>query len=159
MTALFPQEAFRLFEMRWFGESWHADICFSQPHAETPVGEPCCHCEEKIEDGDQGYIYANGPAAHRNCFIRQISGSLAHILKRCGCFVPGSQEHDPPGLTKRQAANLAAEVNRRANEIPDLYEIAKRTCHEFGMPWTDPRTGETFEPPTKEKGPRRSKTP
>jgi hypothetical protein len=32
-------------------------------------------------------------------------------------------------------------------ENPKLYEIAKLTCHSLGLPWTDPRTGETFPAP------------
>jgi hypothetical protein len=30
---------------------------------------------------------------------------------------------------------------------PDLYQFAKDLCHEKGMTWTDPRTGESFPPP------------
>lgn len=30
-----------------------------------------------------------------------------------------------------------------------MYEETKKICHEFGMPWTDPRTGETHQPPEK----------
>ncbi len=28
-----------------------------------------------------------------------------------------------------------------------LYDVAKRVCHDQGMPWTDPRTGITHPPP------------
>jgi hypothetical protein len=34
-----------------------------------------------------------------------------------------------------------------SDEIPALYDVARRTCHEFGLPWTDPRTGITYPPP------------
>lgn len=30
---------------------------------------------------------------------------------------------------------------------PVLYEIARKVCHDHGLPWTDPRTGETYPPP------------
>ncbi len=30
----------------------------------------------------------------------------------------------------------------------DLYDAARTVCHEFGMEWTDPRTGITHQPPT-----------
>lgn len=30
----------------------------------------------------------------------------------------------------------------------NLYDVARQTCHEMGLPWTDPRTGVTHEPPT-----------
>ena len=32
-------------------------------------------------------------------------------------------------------------------EIPALYDVARRICHEHGLPWTDPRTGVTYPPP------------
>jgi hypothetical protein len=38
-------------------------------------------------------------------------------------------------------------AKRPDDENPALYDAAKRTCHEFGMPWTDPRTGVTYPPP------------
>lgn len=34
------------------------------------------------------------------------------------------------------------------NENPALYAIAKKITHEAGLPYTDPRTGETTEPET-----------
>jgi hypothetical protein len=36
-------------------------------------------------------------------------------------------------------------------EIPELYDVAKQICHEAGLPWTDPRTGQTHPPPSQEK--------
>lgn len=39
-------------------------------------------------------------------------------------------------------------------EIPALYEVAKQVCHDHGIPWTDPRTGVTYQPPHKKKKPR-----
>lgn len=32
-------------------------------------------------------------------------------------------------------------------EAATLYEVARDVCHEFGLPWTDPRTGVTHPPP------------
>lgn len=104
-----------MFQACWFGENWGADICYSQERVETPVGAPCIHCEEKIEANDSGYIYANGPVAHRNCFMRQITGSVAHIEGRCSCYVAGATCTDPPGMTKRQAADAAVALYRKLN--------------------------------------------
>jgi hypothetical protein len=28
-----------------------------------------------------------------------------------------------------------------------LYDVARDVCHSFGLPWTDPRTGDTYDPP------------
>jgi len=32
-------------------------------------------------------------------------------------------------------------------EQPELYDVARRTCHDEGFPWTDPRTNVTYPPP------------
>lgn len=32
-------------------------------------------------------------------------------------------------------------------DVPELYDVAKKINHEHGMPWTDPRTGITHDPP------------
>jgi len=32
-----------------------------------------------------------------------------------------------------------------------LYDVARKTCHDLGMPWVDPRTGITYDPPKKRK--------
>lgn len=32
-------------------------------------------------------------------------------------------------------------------ENPALYDAARRVCHQFGLPWTDPRTDVTYPPP------------
>lgn len=32
-------------------------------------------------------------------------------------------------------------------EIPELYDIARDITHNSGLPWTDPRTGKTHQPP------------
>jgi len=32
-------------------------------------------------------------------------------------------------------------------EVPELYAVAKKLCHDEGMPYTDPRTNLTFKPP------------
>lgn len=50
---------------------------------------------------------------HPECTFRAVCGSVAHIEGRCSCFVPGSTETDPPGMTKRQAARAAVEARRR----------------------------------------------
>lgn len=36
-------------------------------------------------------------------------------------------------------------------EIPALYDIARQITLDAGMPWTDPRTGKTHQPPKKAK--------
>lgn len=45
--------------------------------------------------------------AHVECGVRMIIGSISHMQGRCGCYVAGSQEEDPPDITLREAARLA----------------------------------------------------
>jgi hypothetical protein len=92
---------------KWFGRKYPAPAYDDCPRVETPVGEACCHCHEPIEAGDDGWLYANGPAAHRECYIRAIVGSVAHQQKRCSCF-GGTADHDE-GITRRQDARAALE--------------------------------------------------
>jgi hypothetical protein len=95
--------------MRWFGPPWPSILCEDEP-VDIPVGQFCCHCDEPIVEGDSGVIYANGPIAHRNCFLRGIFGSVAHIEHRCSCFVKGASEGDDPKMTRRQAADAAVKA-------------------------------------------------
>jgi hypothetical protein len=97
-------------KMKYFGESWGADICFDSEHVPTPVGQPCGHCGEDFEEGDRGIIDSGGFTTHLNCFLRPILGSVAHIQKQCSCYIPGATCGDPPGMTKRQAADAAVRL-------------------------------------------------
>lgn len=77
--------------------------------------KPCEWCEEPIE-ADDAYIspsWPNGPVYHHTCLVRSIVGSVAHLERRCHCFVRGSVEDDPPGMTRRQGARKAAELWKR----------------------------------------------
>ena len=66
--------------------------------------EICGWCGEEIAPCDR----ANGIAPfHRPCLFRAVCGSLAHQQFRCACFVEGSRAGDPPGLSKREAADVA----------------------------------------------------
>lgn len=70
----------------------------------TPVGSKCIWCDEPIAEGDCGYLIAPRPH-HRCCFYRSLLGSLGHQLGECSCF--GGDREDPPGLTRKQAAEAA----------------------------------------------------
>lgn len=72
--------------------------------------DPCVFCGELITYADPREDYGDARRAHRNCGLRAVIGSVAHLERRCSCFVPGSQENDPPGMSKRQAADAAVEL-------------------------------------------------
>ena len=67
---------------------------------------PACEwCKEPVLPGERNPV---GPGDwHAECIFRAVCGSLAHVEHRCGCYVPGSKDTDPPGLTIRQAARAA----------------------------------------------------
>lgn len=66
----------------------------------------CFWCEEPILPHevvkDMPYLQA-----HRECGARSALGSVAHIERRCGCYIKGSTDNDDPTLTKREAAKAA----------------------------------------------------
>lgn len=96
--------------MNWFGKI----KAYPAEEIPVPVGEACLHCAEPFRAEDSGMQYPDGGCAHANCHLRQILGSVAHLEKRCSCYVVGSAEGDPEGMTPRQAADAAVETwNRR----------------------------------------------
>lgn len=119
----------------WFGESWGAPMCEPDEHAPTPVGVLCFQCEEAVEEGDKGVLMRSGDeeiiarldpdgvmrkvegevyvAAHIECHLRSVLGSVAHIEGRCSCH--GGDEHDPPGLSRRDAARAACAAWERTH--------------------------------------------
>ncbi len=71
----------------------------------------CGFCGESIPRRDLVPIVAGTPL-HRECQFRLVVGSVAHIQRRCGCYVAGSTESDPPHMTPRQAATAAMALYR-----------------------------------------------
>lgn len=89
----------------------------------------CGRCGEPITEHDDVETLNDGAMImHRNCFMRTIVGSVAHIEKRCRCYVEGSEEGDDPKLTKRQAADaaVAAFYAAEENRGPCLLEYDER---------------------------------
>jgi ribosomal protein L37E len=68
----------------------------------------CLYCQEPVDDDELEHM-----RMHKACMFRSVAGSVAHIERRCGCYVPGSAEGDPPGMTLRQAAEAAVDTWRR----------------------------------------------
>ena len=87
---------------------------------ETPVGDLCLDCEEPIEEGDVGTLMNCAERAptgafvifrrpiHYECSMRQIIGSVGHLMGTCSCC--GGSEMDPPGMTRREAAKEALRI-------------------------------------------------
>lgn len=64
----------------------------------------CEYCTEEIKPGENSPI----KRMHRECAIRAVMGSAAHQLKECTCY--GGDREDPPGMSLRGAAKLAAQT-------------------------------------------------
>src|SRR5215831_19436725 len=78
----------------------------------------CLHCEEPIlEDDDRSSVIDGRTGVRRwrhfECGMRAVIGSLAHLERRCSCYVEGATETDPEGMTRREAAVAAWEAWRR----------------------------------------------
>lgn len=105
--------------MKYFGHMYTAPMYLDAAEVPVPINAECIHCLEKFEPGDDGIMTDDGAPFHRACFFRTTIGSVAHLQKRCSCYIPGSTEEDPPGMTRRQAAQAAltlCEVLNRAKE-------------------------------------------
>src|SRR5262245_28332420 len=101
--------------LKWFGPSWRAPINDDADECPVPVGERCEWCQEVFGDHDQG-VKMSGKSYHVYCHVRLVIGSVSHQLKKCSCY--GGTWEDPPELTLRESAKLAAELfweeNRRS---------------------------------------------
>lgn len=83
---------------------------------ETPFGEPCLYCDEPIEADDTGFVtpmvnalsHVVEAAYHRSCFLVTFVGSVGHQTGKCSCF--GGDFDDPPGMSKREAAQEAVRI-------------------------------------------------
>jgi hypothetical protein len=89
------------------------------------MSEPlCAWCKEPLLDQDRNGVMRDH---HHECAVRAIAGSVAHIEKRCSCFVPGSIEGDPIGMTPRHAAIKAylafRAVQEQAGEYRDTLKV------------------------------------
>jgi hypothetical protein len=78
--------------------------------------ENCEHCGEPVLPAERA---DNSQPFHHECMFRVLMGSVAHVLRRCSCFVPGSEESDPPFMSKRNAARAAIQTQRLVDALLD----------------------------------------
>jgi hypothetical protein len=71
----------------------------------TTSTDVCGWCDEEIAPGERSP--ASCQPMHIECLFRAVCGSLAHQQHRCSCYVPGSTEGNPEGMTRREAAAAA----------------------------------------------------
>ena len=74
----------------------------------------------QIKKGEIGFLmwHVAGPdnsgyrPYHQACMVRMTLGSVSHLQKKCSCFGGTDPEEDPPGTTKREAAEMALAASR-----------------------------------------------
>lgn len=98
--------------MKYFGKFYPTVAYLDAQRVPAPVGDVCGWCTQPIVPGDDGWLIPSASpqkpvSFHRACWLRSVIGSVAHLERRCSCFVPGSTESDPPGMTVREAAEAA----------------------------------------------------
>jgi hypothetical protein len=78
----------------------------------------CVYCKEPVLPGETLPLDAVPflQNVHRECAIRMVIGSAAHQLGDCSCA--GNTREDPPGMTIRQAARLAADTFDALRKAP-----------------------------------------
>ena len=101
----------------WFGDPWPSGICYDddgrlieEMRKPFPAGESCLYCEEPFQAGDSGKAMPFLSAAagsrvvhvHKECALREVVGSLAHLEYRCSCY--GGENDQTPGMTLRAEA-------------------------------------------------------
>jgi hypothetical protein len=103
--------------MRFFGKQIDETGAYDK-RIPVPVGDICAYCTEAITAEDSGVVYDDLVSTlHLECHLRGVYGSVAHIEGRCGCFVRGSTEHDPPGLSYREGARAAVKAWERKEKL------------------------------------------
>ena len=99
----------------WFGRDWGAPVCRESSAVPTPIGQACAHCGEKVAAGEDGFMLghwgqevAGEAPLHLECYLRLILGGVNHLRGTCLCC-GGTEPPDPPGISRRAAARLAAQ--------------------------------------------------
>ncbi len=75
--------------MNWFGETWNAPVCDPENHVDTPIGEWCSQCKQKIQEQDKGLMVPHDMGGtvterpvHIKCFLVMVG--LAEHAERLG---------------------------------------------------------------------------
>ena len=112
----------------WFGEAWPSGVCYDddgrlieEMRKPFPAGERCLWCTEVFDEvaGDAGQALP-GPDGgqvrhvHKECMLRQVAGSLAHMEGRCSCYVGGGCSDS--GMSARREALAVWNLIHRESE-------------------------------------------
>lgn len=82
----------------------------------------CIWCDERVDAGQSDPRHTSNEPIHRECFVRMVTGSLGHHMRRCQCVVKdGTAVEDPPGMSTREAAKLANLYLARLTALNDEF--------------------------------------
>lgn len=96
----------------YFGEPWDVPAVEGARQVPTPVGKPCAWCETTIADGDQGFLipgallggngklHSSWQPWRRECLLRTVIGSPAHLDGMCRCH--GGEEAQPQSPAEKR---------------------------------------------------------
>lgn len=107
----------------YFGRRGPVPIYDTAVLVDTPVGATCLWCDERIEEGDDGFVMgavrASGEpyvaSVHHDCLVRQAIGSFHHLRRECYCYGVDEPPEPEPSLSPRQEATLAVQEFHRMN--------------------------------------------
>jgi hypothetical protein len=71
----------------------------------------CPYCDEPIS-GEDSLAPFMSPPTHYECALRAVVGGINHQMGNCTCQ-GGDLPPDPPGVSARKAAQIAADHFRR----------------------------------------------
>lgn len=107
----------------FFGEPWDAPATDGQPRVATPVGQKCLWCSMPIVEGDRGFIvpamrqtpagdwYADPLPQHRECQLRSVVGSPAHLDGHCSCHGGNPARPQTPEELRAEAIEVWDRIN------------------------------------------------
>lgn len=84
--------------------------------------------------------------------IEEKTGRSCHLTVICLVEPSEGDKQEVMTASSMRGGDLAVLLAECASKVlvkndERLYQLAKSINHEAGFPWTDPRTGETFEAP------------
>lgn len=77
----------------------------------------CVHCDEPFDQSGGLVMNAEGAPRpiHADCMLRMVVGGVNHLRRTCWCC-GGEDAPDPPSLSRREAARVAAVYWRRQRQ-------------------------------------------
>lgn len=86
--------------------------------SEWPDTDHCLWCDERLDTDGVSFVPMHTPVGvrfeHVECAIRRVVGGINHQNRQCSCC-GGSLPPDPQGVSRRIAAQMAAQMWKARN--------------------------------------------